>query len=328
MRSPSVASFVMLVGLAGLIGCDNAGVELGVPEAETYTVIADVFLDRDGSRNRSALDTSYTGARVALLHKGSGDTLRAVATDNQGLSKFENVPQGEYRVAVAQGGLGDTVEVAEIDTPTLMIRRGDDTTVVVVRLGYPEFTVRQARAAAPGKPVFLRGVILAGVQSFRDTTSHLSDSSGTIRLTEVTLRGGLAGNAPGDSVSVLGVTSSRMGQPTLDRAIVSRFGGRPAPLPAIVSTAIAASADAGKLDAGLVQVISAEIIDTVTVMPDLHVTVDDGTGQLVVVLDANIQFPRNAFIPTRRMTVRGVLVPANGGTWTLKPRDLGDVTLF
>jgi hypothetical protein len=138
----------------------------------------------------------------------------------------------------------------------------------------------------------------------------------------------LAGNAPGDSVSVLGVVSSRSGQPTLDHAILARFGGRPAPLPVIINTQKAASANGGAFDAALVQVIAAEIKDTATVQPDFTVTINDGSGPLTVVLDANLNFVRSAFVKGRQTTIRGVLVPTGTGSWNLKPRDQGDVSVF
>ena len=313
-----------------LAACDNSGSALGFVDEKTGTVGVAVFLDRDGSRTLSAADTVYLGARVALMLKGRPDTLRTEVSNVRGLAFFSTLPFGEYRVVVARNSLGDSVEVANIDITDISISHSKDTVGVVIRLAYPELTVRQARAAAPGKRVFIRGVILAGVQTFRDTTSHLADSSGSIRLTEVSLRGGLVGNTPGDSVSALGTISSRLGQPVLDRALVGRFGSRPPPLALIVNTAIAASASSGALDAGLVQVIAALIADTVFVSPDFKVTVNDGSGPLAIVLDANVNFLnlRALLLLGKRVNARGVLVPNGSGGWILKPRDLTDISVF
>ncbi len=324
----SLFSRVGLVAVVGLAaGCDNAGVDLGFPAESTGAIVVHLYLDADGSRTNTPLDVTYSGARVALLTRG-GDTLRIVTSDAQGRARFSDVVLGQYQVGVASGGLGDSVSVAQIDTTHITVAQGMDTVRVSVRLAYPELTVREARATTPGRRVFLRGVILAGVQSFRDTTSHLSDSSGAVRLTDVTLRGGLAGNSPGDSVSVLGAVASRDGQPTLAQAIIARFGARPSPLPRILSTRLASEASGGTLDADLVQVISAPIVDTATVQPDFVVGLDDGSGRLTLLLDANLNFPRPAFIPGRQVTARGVLVPHAGGGWMLKPRDGGDVSIF
>ena len=198
---------------------------------------------------------------------------------------------------------------------------------MLARLSYPEFSIREARALPPGQRVFIRGIILAGVQSFRDTTSHVADSSGQIRLTRVSLRGGLLGNNPGDSVSVLGITSTRAGQPTLDLSLISRFGQRPPPIPLAVSTLNASTASGGILDAGLVQITGAIISDTLTIAPDFRITVSDGSGNLNIIIDGNLQIPRSVFRPGRSMNVRGVLVPDGLGAWTLKPRDPGDIVL-
>ncbi len=327
MRLSRSFRFAAVAGVALAAGCDNAGVDRGFPDEATGVLRVSLYLDTDGSQTRTTLDTSYPGARVALLTRG-GDTVRTVTSDAQGRARFGDLAFGEYMLAVAAGGLGDSVFVAVIDNEQPRLSRGEDSVQVEIRLAYPGLTVREARATAPGRRIFLRGVILAGVQSFRDTTSHLSDSSGAIRLTDVTLRGGLAGNSPGDSVSVLGVVSSREGQVTLSSAIIARFGQRPAPLPRILSTGVAAAASNGSLDADLVQVISVPIVDTATVQPDFAVGIDDGSGRVVLLLDANLNFPRPAFVPGRQVTARGVLVPRLGGGWVLKPRDLGDVTLF
>jgi hypothetical protein len=143
----------------------------------------------------------------------------------------------------------------------------------------------------------------------------------------VTLKGGLTGNAPGDSVSVLGVTSIRAGQPTLDNAAISRFNNRPEPSPLPVSTGTASTASNGSLDAALVRLTGAVISDTATISPDFRVTVSDGTGSLRMILDANLPFPRSQFIPGRSMQAVGVLVPDGVGGWAIKPRSLGDVVL-
>ena len=311
--------------------CQNAGSDLGFSALTTGSLTVGVVLDRDGSHTLTpVIDTAYANARIALFAKGSTDTVRALNTTVQGIAKFEALPIGEYRVAVVPSSIGDSLVVADIDSSEVRLTAGEPDQGVVVRLGYPEVSIRQARALPFGKRAFIRGVVLAGVQSFRDTTSYVQDSSGQIRLTRVMLRTG-AGNAPGDSVSVLGTASLRDGQPTLDLALISRFGSRPPPTPFFVSTANAASANGGVLDAALVRVTGAIISDTATVAPDFRVTAGDGSGQLNIILDATLPFARTAFRPTiggvpgRSINVTGVLVPNGQGGWNLKPRDVSDV---
>jgi hypothetical protein len=316
-----------MAALGAAAACTNDGADLGFGPIPAYRITVGVYLDRDGSRTVTALDTVFQNARVALFVRGSTDTFRVAFSDVQGVVRFNNVPLGRYRVAVDSRSVGDSIEVQAVDSADIRMEVADSTLGVLVRLGYPEVSIRRARALPPGRRVFIRGIVLVGVQSFRDTTSHVSDSSGYLRLTRVALRGGLTGNAPGDSVSVLGFTSTRAGQPTLDQAAIARFATRPPPIPLPVGTGIAATAQNGALDAALVQITGAIISDTLTVAPDFRVRVSDGTGTLDVILDGNLNFPRTLFAPGRSMNARGVLVPNGVGGWSFKPRELGDVTL-
>jgi len=314
---------IWLIG--ALAACQNSGSSLGFDLSRTAAINVLLYLDRDGSRTPTSLDTSFAKARVALLYRGTTDTVRAVQSSAIGIARFDAVPVGQYRVTVVPSSIGDSIVVAAIDSADVTVSAQDTAQSVLVRLSYPEVTIRQARALPLGKRAFIRGVVLAGVQSFRDTTSHVSDSSGQIRLTRVALKGGLTGNNPGDSVSVLGVASSRAGQPTLDQSLLTRIGSRPSPIPFSLSSATAATASGGLLDAALVQVIGVTISDTVAVSPDFQVTASDGSGPVKIILDANLPFPRTIFRPGRSMNVKGVLVPDGLGGWTLKPRDGSDV---
>jgi hypothetical protein len=197
-----------------------------------------------------------------------------------------------------------------------------------VYVGYRQAFIRQVRSMVAGQRILIRGLVLAGVQSFRDTTAHIADSSGQIRLTRVTLRGTLTSNNPGDSVSVVGTISSRAGQPTLDLAAITLIGPRLPPLPILVTTAEASSALNGTLDAGLVQISDAVISEAAAEGLDYRVVGSDGSGPVAVILDALGSFNRQAFTPGKVMTIRGVLVPDGSGQWRLKPRNGGDVSVF
>jgi hypothetical protein len=330
MRFPLTRLCCAALFAAGLVvACSNAGNDFGLSVTTTNSVSVGVFLDRDGSRTLTLpTDTVFANARVALLFAGTSDTLKAMSSNSLGVAKFDDVPLGRYRVVVVPSSIGDSIEVQKIEPESLTVRATDINTDVLARLGYPEVSIRQARALPAGRRVFIRGIVLAGVQSFRDTTSHVADSSGQIRLTRVTLRGGLTFNNPGDSVSALGLTSSRAGQPTLDNALISKFGQRPPPTPLDISTGTAATANIGALDAALVRITGALISDTATVAPDFRVVANDGTGTLNIILDANISFIRSAFRPGRSIIVKGVLVPDGQGGWSLKPRELSDVLLL
>ena len=94
-----------------------------------------------------------------------------------------------------------------------------------------------------------------------------------------------------------------------------------------MSTGVAASASGGVLDAALVQITGGIISDTATIAPDFRITVSDGSGTLLIIIDGNLQIPRSIFKPGSSMIVRGVLVPDGFGTWTLKPRTGGDIVI-
>lgn len=325
---PSAAMRLLPACLAFLAGCTNAGVDLGFDPRPMGSVTVLVYLDRDGTGTATALDTVYARARVALLAQNSSDTLRTGVTNDQGIATIEHVPLGQYRVAVDRVSLGDSVQVAQIQFSDIRLSLTDTVKAVLVRLAFPVKNIKEARQSAPGQRVFVRGIILAGIPSFRDTTAYLADTVGTIRLTQVSLLGGLVGNTPGDSVAVIGTTGTRAGQPILTLARITRVGTRPPPIPLPVTTVTAANASGGVLDANFVVVTGALISDTVTVSPDFKVTASDGSGSLNVLLDANLAFLRTAFRPGRTMDVRGVLVPDGAGGWFLKPRNVSDVILF
>jgi len=314
--------------LLAVAACNNAGSDLGLAPLPSNSITTLAFLDRDGSHTPNAADTLFPGARVSLRPAGGGVAIQTVTTSILGIARFDGVPLGEYAITVDPASLGDSIVVAAIDSSHIKVEITDTNTNALIRLSFPEVSIRQARLLPAGKRAFIRGVILAGVQSFRDTTSHIVDSSGQIRMTRVSLRGGLIGNSPGDSVSVLGVASSRAGQPTIDLAVISRFGQRPAPIPLPVATGTAATASGGTLDAGLVIITGALISDTATAAPDFRVVGSDGTGPVTVLLDGLINFNRANFRPGRTMNVQGVLVPDGTGAWVLKPRQVSDAQVF
>jgi len=317
----------LLAGLLVATACNNAGSDLGVGPPPLNSVNVATFLDRDGSGTLGEADTSYAGVRLILRSSGGGEPVQTITTDAQGRGRYE-VPVGTYAVSVDLASLGDTLLVAAVTPATLRIRFDQGILDLTVRLAYPELPMQEARQGSPGRRVLVRGLVLAGVQSYRDTTSYVQDPTARLRITRVSLRGGLTGNNPGDSVVVLGTISSRAGQPTLDQAIITLLGLRPAPIPFPLTTAAGATANGGVLDAGLVQVTAALITEATLVAPDLRVVVDDGSGPLTMILDSQGGFNQAAFIPGRLLTARGILVPDGTGEWQLKPRGGGDVTVF
>jgi len=318
-------AFVLLAA----VGCSNAGEDLVVGAPSRAGVELIVVVDRDATGTQTPPDTVLGGARVSLRPPSGGVAIQTVTTSLAGIAEFQNVPVGDYVITVDGATIGDSL-IAGQPTPVRVTASFDPGEVepVLVFTGYRQYFIRQARALAQGQRVLIRGIILAGVLSFRDTTAHVADSSSQIRLTRVTLRGNVSSNNPGDSVVVVGTVSSRAGQPTLDLAVITQVGFRLPPFPVLLSTAAAAAASGGTLDAGLVQIGGALISEAGPEGLDYRVVGNDGSGPVTIILDALGGFNQAAFVPGKTMSVRGVLVPDGTGKWRLKPRNPFDTSVF
>jgi hypothetical protein len=317
-----------LVGLLAVLGCSNAGGDLGFEPLGSGTVAAFFYVDRDGDLAPSGgADTAFAGVRLGLVVAGTTDTAFSATTDALGNVVFSNVPFGDYRFVVDTASVADSFEVQAIDSGNVRLRGNTSQWLVQVRLGFPALTIAEARIAAAGLKVFVSGQVLSGSAIFGDTTAHIADAGVAIRLTNAT-SGGITAQQ-GDSVRVSGTVSIRAGQPVLDNAIMSvyrvSFGAPVAFVP--VSTLLASNADTTALDAALVGISAAIITDTATVGADLHVGVDDGTGRVVMVLDDDSNFQLALFGIGDSVAAKGLLVPTGAGTWVLKPRNQADVTI-
>jgi hypothetical protein len=319
------AGFVALGLAAGAAACDNAGSALEVGTEDTGLVQVFVYLDRDGSGTISALDTAYSGAKIRLLPPAGTASLQTITSPTDGNVRFQDVAFGQYRVGIDTASIGDSLRVAAIDSGSVQITFVVPARVAIIRLAYPEATIAQARSMPVGQRVFLRGLLTSFAQAYRDGSVHLSDATGYLRLTHVTFLGGGTGNNLGDSVTVLARTASENGQPTADQARVARLAAHAAPIPIALTTAAAATANGGVLDAALVQLTAVVVADSGASGVDFRVGVNDGSGPVNLILDANLPFPRSIFPPGRSLTVKGVLVPNGAGGWSVKPRDTSDM---
>ena len=328
MRFRLLCASVALLGAA----CDNAGETLVLPPLPNGGIAVGVFLDRDGSLTESAGDTVFAGARVSLLVSGGTDTIRTVTTGANGIATFLDVPVGTYRVVVDRAALGDSIGVVVGDTGTIRILAQQDSTVGgrIVRLGFREVTLAEARTLPAGLRVFVRGRVLSPLQVFRDSSSFISNGGASIRITGARHRPGRTGNNLGDSVIVLATTGTRDGQPVLINGLIQTLGENPGPIAIPVTISEARTAKAGTLDAAFITVVGARIIDTAAAVLDFRLRSadpSDTTTTVNVIIDALLNAPRTIFRPGFPITVRGVLVPAGDGTFMIKPRNAGDIVL-
>jgi hypothetical protein len=235
-------------------------------------------------------------------------------------------------VVIDQHSLGDSVGTVAGDTGSVRIITTADSINAerIVRLGYADLTLAQARATPAGRKVYVRAVVTVPLQDFRDTTTFLADTTGAIRVTSSRPRVGTGGNNIGDTVLVLGPTGQSLGQPVLIGGLITTLSVGTAPQPQTVSIDDARTARSGQLDAALVQVSSAVIRDTVNADPDFIVRIADpadSTKTVDVLIDQQLNAPHAFFTIGSGATIRGVLMPTGNGTWVIKPRSGADITL-
>lgn len=326
-RSGGVRRLVLALAAVGVLGCSNAGEDLGFGPLGNGTVAAFIYVDRNGDLNPSpGADTAFAGVRLGLVVAGTPDTVFSATTDALGNVVFSNVPFGNYQFVVDTTTVGDSLDVQAIDSINVRLSSAVRQQLVTIRLGFPVLTVAQARAEVQGRRVFVIGQVLGGLTAFGDTTGHLIQNGVAIRLTNGTNGG--PSSQPGDSARVLGTVSVRGGQPVLDDAVVTVFRiGFSSPPGTALTTQLAANADTAAQDAALVRVTGATIDSAKAVGPDFHVFIDDGSGPVVMVLDGDGNFNEALFIPGKTVTGDGLLVPTGTGTWVIKPRSQSDVTI-
>ena len=323
---------VMLAGAAiVLAACENGGATRTLGISATGTVSGLVYFDANGSRLFDAADVGFAGARVRLLAPGGVDTLFRVTTVADGTFRLTGVPVGTYGIVVDSASAGDTARVIRAGSaPTTLTVLPGDSVQFVGAISYPLRTVAEARALAPGTRLFVRGIALHGRTTFSDTTLHFVDATGAMRATRVRP----SAVAAGDSVVLRARIGSRLGQRVLDDVTVFVVGPTFIPTaPTISSLAAGTGGTAGALDAALVRVLNARVIDTATVGGDFQMTMNDLSGAVVVILDRAADaaflppFAAGLYVPNNRFDLVGVLVPTGAGAWRLKPRSVLDLTL-
>jgi hypothetical protein len=303
---------------AGLAPAPNA---LSVPQAGTA-----------GGGTRDAALAEVRGVTVAYTTPGTASTTMIVSDGTDSLEVLldgnadPSFRPGQLGVDYIRGNRFDIVGVLQPKSPgvwRLKPRSAADLTL----LPLPVIGIAAARALPAGRLVVVVGVALNGSSTFSDTTVHLADNTGAIRMAR--LRSSFA---TADSVKVRATTGLRDGQPTLDDVTSTPLGTGLIPGAVALTTQRASTADGGTRDAALVIVRNATVSDTATVLGDFKLTVSDGSGSLEVRLDGNAdpafrppQLP-GVYVPGNKFDIVGVLVPAGTGTWKLKPRAASDLS--
>lgn len=312
----------------GAAACGNAGEDLGVALPGNGALQAQFFVDRDWNGSFNAGDTTIAGLTVYLLTGGGRDTVATGQTAATGAVLFTGLVPGPYTVALDSVlVLGDSFSTT-LNPARATVANSGQALTILGRVGFPQLTLAQARAAAPGKRLVVLATLTGAPSSFSDSTAHLRDASGNLRLTRIVATAG-GPFIPGDIVRVLGHAGSRGGQPVLDSTRVALAGlGTGVPVPDTLTTAEAAGAKAGVLDAGLVYIQDAEVLTAVGQSGDVVVTVDDGSGPVEMRIDKILGATPSLFFPGDSVKASGVLVSTGAGSWELRLRSAQDLTIF
>jgi phage protein U len=291
---------------------------------DTGAVTGTAYVDRDGDGRFTGADDVVAGVAAALLLEATGDTMARATSRADGSFIMSRIPAGRYRLVAQRGAAGDSIDVLQVDSAQITIA-ARDTVTRHIRLGYPRTTAAAARLLPAGRRITVEGIALNARGTYGDETMHLADATGAIRAIRVAPNAAQAG----DSISLVGTTGSQNGFFVLADATVRVIAAaRGLPPLETVTTAMAATADNGRLADGQLRIAGAFILDTITVANDRILGVSDGSGRLEVMLDKDIPFNPGPYIPGGTFDGAGLLVPTGtGNSWRLKPRDRDEAVL-
>jgi hypothetical protein len=316
-------ALTLLAALVVGTACGNSGADKVLSIVATGRIEGVVYFDGNGTGRPDGADQPLPGVDLVVVAYGTRDTVAQPVTGSDGTFTTSVLPVGRYLVTVPPAELGDTVQVVQLEDSVVSLLP-EATATVTVGIGYRRVPIAEVRTLPAGTKVFADGVALTSMGVFGDSTTHVADMSGAIRAVRVQRVTQLTG----DSVRLLGTVSSRDGQPVLDDVRVSILAfNRQLPPVEVLTTGQAKSADGGRLDAALVSVSNVYISSMVTRPDGLMLTVDDGSGALGILLDADISFSSTGLAPGVAIDATGVLVPTGAGAWVLKPREQGDISI-
>ena len=314
------------VALGTLGSCmDATDVEL-LQIGATSVILGQAYLDLNGSGGNDVGDRPLANVTVSLDAPGPQGAVAQTTTDALGLFAFLAVPIGTYTLELDAALLGDSLEA--LDSGSSVTVALGDTVAFSLGASYPQLTLEEVRAAAPGRRVFTSGIALNPRQPTGDGMVFFKSPTAYLRATNVDR----ANLAIGDSVRLLGRTAVDYGQPTLDA--VTPFvliGQAQLVVPLEVTTGTASTADGGALDAALVRIRDAQITDTATVANDFYFWAHNGGDSVQVVFRAFLNIPTSQVQPT---TVRvgqatGLLSPFDDGSgvrWRLLVRSATEIS--
>jgi len=313
-----------------LSACTNSSDVKLLEIAATGQLAGVAYLDNNANGTLDGLDDPLPNLNVVLTAVRGGAAIQSVWTDSTGAFRMVEVAVGTYLLSVDPVSLGDSLQTPGGGVRVTLQR--DSITRVDFGLSFPALSFDEIRASDPGRRVFTSGIALNPRPNFSDGVVHLQGGDSLwLRTTNVAR----ANIATGDSLRVLGRTKRDNGVMVLDAVTPFILVNAAAiPQPVEKGTSSAADAEGGRLDAALLRVRTAEILDTATVNGDFRFDIDDGSGPLQVVLRAFLQLNTSVVRPDTILRVRevtGLLTPEQDVSgevrWRLIPRGGTDLLL-
>lgn len=322
MKIHTDIGFAVLLSTIACASCAEPGNQV-LDIDTTGTLSGMVFLDRDGDLTPTNIVDSPIPSLQVTIRTRSGLHVATARTDSTGRFRADDLPTGTYRVVPDPGVLGDSVRVlADHEEATVAAR---DTARMIIAVGYPTAKIRDLRDRAPGSRVAVNAIALNSWATFGDSTVHFADSTGVIRgfrVRDVVIQAG-------DTVRLLATTERRDGHAVLDDVALVRTKRGTLPAPVDLNTALAAAGGTA-LDGEQVRIRNAVVTDGSSLVGgDLLLTINDGSGPLKVLIDADARINTNLPITIgAELDVVGLLVPTGIGLQLmLKPRGTADVAV-
>jgi hypothetical protein len=285
-----------------------------------------LFNDLNGNAQFDAGDQRVSGWEVRLIGANQG-VVSTATTDTAGVFSFE-ASTGRFTVDVDRRQIGDTLQVFGLAVGRDITLAQGDTVAVTVGLTYPKVSLAAVNALPVGRRVFVEGIALNPVFTTGPRELHLRSGNDALRITTI-LRVPVT---QGDSVRVLATRALEARQPILSNGtifVVRLVVADPEPLE--LTTRAASTAEQGAAGADLARVRNADLIRSRNELSDVILTVDDGTGQLEILLRSFLGADSSFFRPdsVRVQQATGLLVPyvADGGEtrWRLATRTASDL---
>ena len=288
-----------------------------------------LFLDLNGNAKEDTGDTPIRGWVVQLVG-GNGAVVGSATSDSTGAFAVDEVPTGHLLVSVDRVPLGDTLEVFGLALGRETTLGRGDTLVVSVGFTFPKVSLAALDTVRAGRRVFVEGVALNPITSTGPRELHIRAGGDAARITNLVR----TPVNPGDSVRVLARRANEAGQVILTAGQVTLLGVSVAdPQPRELTTKNAASAQDGVAREDLVRIRNADLVRSRNELNDVVLTVDDGTGQLEILIRSFLGADSSFFKPdsVRVQQAAGLLVPylddAGKPRWRLATRSALDLRL-